>query len=171
MNFKNLCRYVFGLDLAKHFEYRQLIRALMFLVNTRSDICFVVNAMSQFVTEPLHAQWVVSKQVFRYLHGTINLGLRYTSKDVRLNGYTDVDWDGNVIDRKRAFGCYFSFGSSMISWMSRKQNFVALSMAKVEYVFSGMASCEVVWLRKLFEDLFEKILDTIVIYCDNKSGI
>lgn len=34
-----------------------------------------------------------------------------------------------------------------------------------------MASCEVVWLRKLFGELFEQVLDTKVIYCDNKSGI
>lgn len=34
-----------------------------------------------------------------------------------------------------------------------------------------MASCEAVWLRKLFGELFEQVPDTIVIYCDNKSGI
>jgi len=34
-----------------------------------------------------------------------------------------------------------------------------------------MASCEAVWLRKLFGELFEQFLDTIMIYCDNKSGV
>ena len=34
-----------------------------------------------------------------------------------------------------------------------------------------MASYEVVWLRKLFGELFKKVLDTTVIYCDNKSRI
>ena len=34
-----------------------------------------------------------------------------------------------------------------------------------------MACCEVVWLRKLFSELFEHVLDTTMIYCDNQSGI
>ena len=55
--------------------------------------------------------------------------------------------------------------------MSRKQKSVALSTAKAEYIAASMASCEVVWLRKLFSELFGQVLDTTVIYCDNQSGI
>jgi hypothetical protein len=33
--------------------YRQLIGSLMYLVNTRPDICFVVNTLSQFMVEPV----------------------------------------------------------------------------------------------------------------------
>lgn len=42
MNFKKQCCEVVGHDLANPFEYRQLIGALMFLVNTRPDIHFAV---------------------------------------------------------------------------------------------------------------------------------
>eukprot|EP00253_Pinus_taeda_P032018 PITA_32018 len=55
MNFKKLCGDVAGPDLGNPSEYRQLIRALMFLVNTRTDKCFAVNTLSQFMTDPLHA--------------------------------------------------------------------------------------------------------------------
>jgi hypothetical protein len=34
--------------------YRQLIGSLMYLVNTRPDICFSVNTLSQFQVEPRH---------------------------------------------------------------------------------------------------------------------
>jgi len=34
-----------------------------------------------------------------------------------------------------------------------------------------MACCEVVWLRKLFSELFEHMLDTTSIFCDNQTGI
>lgn len=49
--------------------------------------------------------------------------------------------------------------------------FVTSSTAEVEYISTRMASCEAVWLRNLFGELFEKVLDTTMIYCVNKIGI
>jgi len=46
----------------------------------------------------------------------------------------------------------------MISWMTRKQDPVALSSAEPEYVAACEVGKEVVWLRKLLLDLFEKPL-------------
>ena len=37
--------------------------------------------------------------------------------------------------------------------------------------FSEYGLLEVVWLRKLFSELFGHVLDTIVTLCDNQSGI
>jgi len=91
----------------------------------------------------------------RYFHGTINLGLRYIVEDVRMHVYVDADWVKNVIDRKSTSRCCFSLGSTMISWMRRKQNFVALSTAEEKYIFVSMDSCEAAWLRKLFGEVFE----------------
>jgi hypothetical protein len=41
--------------------YRQLIGPLTYLVNTRPDLCFVVNTLSQFMVEPKHVHWVAAK--------------------------------------------------------------------------------------------------------------
>eukprot|EP00253_Pinus_taeda_P003552 PITA_03552 len=54
---------------------------------------------------------------------------------------------------------------------ARKQKSVALSTAEGEYIVVSMAFCEVFWLRKLFSELFEHVLDTTVIFCDNQSWI
>jgi hypothetical protein len=111
--------------------YRQLIGSLMYLVNTRPDICFVVNTLSQFMVEPRRAHWTTTKHILRYLRGTIEYGLRYAQGDgVKLMGYTDADWAGNAVDRKSTSGCCFSLGSGVVSWFSRKQKSVALSSAK-----------------------------------------
>ena len=48
---------------------------------------------------------------------------------------------------------------------------MALSTAEAEYIAASMACCEVVWLRKLFSELFGHVLDTTVILCYNQSGI
>jgi len=55
--------------------------------------------------------------------------------------------------------------------MRRKQKSVALSTAEAEYIAASMASCEAVWLRKLFSELFGFTLVTNVILCDNQGGI
>ena len=47
--------------------YRQLIGSLMYLVNTRPDICYTVNTLSQFMVEPRRAHWAAAKDVFKYL--------------------------------------------------------------------------------------------------------
>jgi hypothetical protein len=41
-------------------QYRQLIGLLMYLINTRPNICFVVNTMSQFMVEPREVHWVAT---------------------------------------------------------------------------------------------------------------
>jgi hypothetical protein len=91
--------------------YRQIIGSLMYLTNTRPDICFVVNTLSQFLVEPRCVHLVVAKHVMRYLKGTLDFGLSYNGDhDFRLSGYTDSDWVGSVSDRKRTSGCCFILG-------------------------------------------------------------
>jgi hypothetical protein len=126
----------------------------MYLVNTRLDICFVVNTLSQFMVEPRRVHWVAAKHVLRYLCGTVDYGLDYLRGDrVRLVGYTDSDWTGCVNDRKSTSGC-FGLGSTVVSWFSWKQKSVALSSAEVEYMATSQTNCEAIWLRKLLVGLF-----------------
>eukprot|EP00253_Pinus_taeda_P026430 PITA_26430 len=98
LDFKKLSGSVVGPILRNDTEYHQLVEALMFLVKSHSDICFAVNTLSQHMVEPHHSHWIGPKNLSRYLRGTITYGLRYTAGDVRLLGYTDVDWAGNVMD-------------------------------------------------------------------------
>jgi hypothetical protein len=79
-------------DLVDPTIYRQLIGFLMYMVNTRPDICFAVNTLSQHMVEPRQVHWMATKHMLRYLRGTVGYGLRYvSSRDVKLQGYTDSD--------------------------------------------------------------------------------
>jgi hypothetical protein len=54
------------------------------------------------MVEPRHVHWMEEKNVLRYLHGTVGYGLRYDSDgDVKLQGYTNPDWGGSAVDRKK----------------------------------------------------------------------
>ena len=58
--------------------YRKLIGSLMYLVNTRSDICFTVNTLSQFMVEPKRVHWATVRHILRYVHDIVGYGLKYT---------------------------------------------------------------------------------------------
>ena len=90
-NLKKLDETTSCSDSVDSMMYRQLIGSLLYLVHTRPDICFVVSALSQFMTDPRHVHWIVAKHVLRYLRGMIGYGLRYTSiGGVTLSDYTNL---------------------------------------------------------------------------------
>ena len=81
--------------------YRQLIGSLMYLVHTRPDICYTVNALSQFMSDPKHIHLIAAKHIPRYVRGTITYGLKYTSNSgVLLSRYSDSDWAGSQLTEK-----------------------------------------------------------------------
>jgi hypothetical protein len=96
--------------------YRHIIGSLMYLVNTRPDICYAVNVLSQFMSQPKHTHCIDAKHILRYLQGTIGYGLRYeTNVDLILEGYVDADWAGSAVEKKRTSNFYFTLGSAMVS--------------------------------------------------------
>ena len=108
-------------DLVDVIQYRQIIGSLMYLTNTKPDICFAMKSLSQYLVQPRRVHVIAIKHVMRYLKGTIEFGLYYDgNNDYRLYGYTYPDWARSVSDRKRTSGGYFCLGSTMISWFSKK---------------------------------------------------
>jgi hypothetical protein len=161
-----------SLDLIDATLYRQIIGSLMYLTNTRPDIYFAVNTLSQFLVDPRRVHLVAAKHVMRYLKGTMDYGLSYDGDhDFTLSGYTDADWARSVSDRKRTSGCCFTFGSAMISWQSRKQSSISLNTVEAEYIVACSASCEAIWLRNFLNGLFYLEMRATVILCDNQSYI
>ena len=73
--------------------YRQMICSLMYLTNTRPNICFSVNTLRHF-------HLMAAKHILRYLKGTVDYGLKYeANQNINLEGYVDSDWKGSAIYR------------------------------------------------------------------------
>ena len=115
-NFKKLKESTSNFDMIEPTMYRQLIVSLIYLTNTRSDICAVVNTLCQFMSDMRQIHRVSTKHVLRYLRGTMGYGLRYDlGCDTILQGFSDSDWVGCVIDRKSTSKSCFSLGFGVIS--------------------------------------------------------
>ena len=114
---------------------RHIIESLMYLMNTRPNMCFVVNTLTQYIVKPRWVHLIARKNVMRYLKGTIYLGLYYgRDRDYRLYGYMDLDWARSVANRKSTSCECYSMGFSMISQFSKKKSSFSRSIAKAKYM-------------------------------------
>ena len=90
---------------------------------------------------------------------------------LNIDGYTNVNWVGNIIDRKSTSG-YFTFvGENLVIWRSKKHKVVALSSAKVEFCGMAKGLCKLLWLRELVEEIGCSSRPTIRLFCENKASI
>ena len=88
-----------------------------------------------------------------------------------LKAYIDVDWAGSLDDTKSNSGGAFFLGSRLVSWTSKKQNYISWSTIEAEYVATAVNCSNVVWLKQLLKGMKEDITEPIIIYCDNTSSI
>ena len=64
-----------------------------------------------------------------------------------------------------------NLGSVAIRWRSRKQSIPADSTTEDEYVAGAQSTKEIIWLRKILEDLQEKQMTSTPLFVDNSSTI
>ncbi|GJZ57117.1 retrovirus-related pol polyprotein from transposon TNT 1-94, partial [Tanacetum coccineum] len=73
-------------------HYRSMIGSLMYLTSSRPDLIYAVCLCARYHEKPSEKHLNTVKRIFRYLKGTINIGLWY-SKDtgMSLTAYPDAD--------------------------------------------------------------------------------
>ncbi|KAJ9535546.1 hypothetical protein OSB04_un001319 [Centaurea solstitialis] len=151
--------------------YRGMIGSLMYLTASRPDIMFSTCLCARYQSKPKESHLKAVKRIFRYLKGTVNLGLWYPKgSGYELTGYTDADHGGCKLDRKSTTGHIQFLGDKLVSWASNKQNCVSLSTAEAEYVAAASCCSQIIWMRTQLRDYGFKF-DKIPIYCDSNSAI
>jgi hypothetical protein len=126
---------------------------------------------ARFQANPMECHLIAIKRILRYLVDTPNLGLWYPKGSTfDLLGYTNSDYAGCKVDRKSIMGTCQFFGRSLVSWSFKKQNSVALSTAKAEYVTAGACCAQLLWLKQTLSDLICEFSKIPLLY-DNESAI
>ena len=116
-------------------HYRSIIGSFLYVTTSRPDVKQVVGMVVRFQAGPKESHVHAVKINFRYLKGTINLGLWYPSKNsFSLKSYSDADWEGCVDDRKSTSGGSFFLGESLVAWTREKQTSISLSTTEAEYI-------------------------------------
>ena len=87
-----------------------------------------------------------------------------------LLGYSDSDYADCKVERKSTSGpCQF-LGRSLVSWSSKKQNYVALSTAETKYVAADACCAQLLWMKQTLND-YGCRFTKIPLLCDNESAI
>ena len=112
-----------------------MIDSLLYLCASRPNIMLSMCMCARFQANPKECHLVAIKRILRYLVHTPNLGLWYPKgSKFDLFGYSDSDYAGCKVERKStSWTCQF-LGQSLVSWSSKKQNYVAFSTIKAKYV-------------------------------------
>nr|GEX57041.1 retrovirus-related Pol polyprotein from transposon TNT 1-94 [Tanacetum cinerariifolium] len=85
--------------------FRGMIWSLMYLTASRPDIQFSTCLCARYQANPKEPHLVVVKRIFKYLKGTLNLGLWYPKGyGFDLKAYSDSDYVGCNLDRKSISG-------------------------------------------------------------------
>ena len=151
--------------------YKEIVGSVLYAaMMTRPDIACVVGLLSRAMDGPRRVHWIAIRRLFRYLRGTLSLGLTF-SGGVKLIGFTDANWGGDV-DKTSTSGYVFSLNGGAIAWSSKRQKAVAISSCESEYYAASLAVSEAVWLRLLCAELGMTINKaTTIIWEDNQGTI
>nr|GFA72354.1 retrovirus-related Pol polyprotein from transposon TNT 1-94 [Tanacetum cinerariifolium] len=139
-------------------DYRSKIGSLMYLTSSRPDIVQAVCFCATYHSRPTEKHLKEVKRIFRYLRGTVNMGLWYPKgSSFELTAFSDADHAGCIDSRKSTSRGIQFLGDKLVSWMSKKQNCTAMSSAEAEYVALS-ASCAQVITEYQLADMFTKAL-------------
>ncbi|GKB43269.1 retrovirus-related pol polyprotein from transposon TNT 1-94, partial [Tanacetum coccineum] len=106
--------------------YHGMIGSLMYLTASRPDLNYVVCLCARYQAKPTEKHLQAVKRIFRYLNGTINMGLWYSKDtDMSLTAYADVDHAGCQDTRRSTSGSAQFLGDKLVSWSSKKQKSTA----------------------------------------------
>ncbi|GKC40084.1 hypothetical protein Tco_1052468 [Tanacetum coccineum] len=148
-----------------------MIGSLMHLIASRPDLNYVVCLCAQYQAKPTKKHLQAVKQIFRYLNGTINMGLWYSKvTDMSLTAYADADHAGCQDTRRSTSGSAQFLGDKLVSWSSKKQKSTAISSTEAEYIALSGCCSQILWMRSQLTDNGFKF-NKIPLYCDNKSAI
>ena len=160
--------------LAKY-PYAKLIGELLWICRCcRPDLAFAVGVFSRYTSCFSLRHFKALKNVLRYLKGTKSLGITLRKSNLPLDNvlscYSDSDFAGDRSDRLSCSGNIVFWGSSPISWSSKKQTTVALSTTEAEANAVLEASKEVVFERHILASMYLLQKNPTVVHVDNTGA-
>ena len=155
-------------------RYRSKLGALLYCCLTRPDILVCLGDLTK-VTKPTKAHEKLLDRCGDYVVTTPDLKQHFrpalNMHGHELTGYADASWDTDPDTSRSRSGHIVEFAKCQVIRKARYQRFVALSTAESEFAAANACSTDVVWLRRVVNDLGFPQTGPTVIFCDNIAAI
>ena len=131
-----------------------MIGILLYVTTSRPDVMHEVGWVARFQVAPKETHVLAVKRIIRYLKGTTYFGLWYPKGNALfLVSYTDVDWEEKIDDRKSTSGVAFYLGDCLVSWLSKKQSSISLSIVEEKYISVATCCNLILWMKQTLQDI------------------
>jgi hypothetical protein len=145
---------------------------LIYLCHTHPDISFTVSVVNRYMHDPRKSHMDAVYHILRYLKSVSEKGLIFrTNGHMNIDGHCDSDWASCQDDRRSTSSYCMFIGGNLVSWQSKKQPVVARSTTKVEYRAMALGVAEMLWLKRLLEDLKVNHGEKMKLRCDSQLAI
>jgi hypothetical protein len=152
--------------------YQSMVGSLMYaMLGSHPDICFSVNKLSQFGSNPNEEHLAATVCILQYLKKTRNLRLVYDGYGgSELYGWSNLDWASDPDTHHSTTGYVFQINGGSIAWATQKQRTIALSSTESEYMAILESAKHTIWTIQLFHNLKIEVDLLISIHCDSKGA-
>ena len=142
---------------------------------TRPDIFYQTINLAKFNNNPGKEHVKASEDLFRYIKGTQDLGVKYTKPKnfdgkIEIRAFVDSDWAGCVDTRRSTIGYIIQIAGGPVSWKSKTIKTIAQSSCEAEFMGLTEVCRELMWLCNFLEEL-GIAFHAPKIYCDSQSAI
>ncbi|CAI7887778.1 unnamed protein product [Closterium sp. NIES-53] len=149
--------------------------------------------LARVVSRPLQEHLDAAERLVRYCMATSRVGLQYSVHgQLKQNGveevstkigaparrghlylscFTDATWASDISDASSHGGYICCVGGSPVSWKSKNQGEIAHSSTESEYMALFHGVKEVVWMRRLLEELGQEQEGPTPVFCDSQGAI
>lgn len=116
----------------------------MYITNsTRLDIIYVIGRLRRYTQNLNKDHQAIIDGLARYLKGTIDYELNYSSFLLVLEGYNDANQISRSYEIKSTSGYIFALGGGIVSWKSSKQTCISCSSMDFELICNTLGKSHI----------------------------
>ena len=165
-------------QIAAKLPYPALVGCLIYANLTRPDVAYSISNVAMYMSRWGVRHYEHAIRILKYLYTTRNDKITYHKwdGDVELTCFVDANYgdgrDSGNNDKWCSQGGYLVYvGDCLVSWSSKRHRCRTLSSMEAEYVEAARGGQEIVWFRRLMNDLGYPQLSPTVMWEDNKAAI
>ncbi|CAL1370595.1 unnamed protein product [Linum trigynum] len=114
--------------------YKRLVGRLHYLTITRLDTTFTVHQLCQYQKTPCVEHMQAAYRVLRYMKPSPDQEIHFRNEaELTMSGYSDSGWASCSVTLRSITRYCTMFGSSLITWKTKKHNIVSRSSSEAEY--------------------------------------